>query len=458
MLNVPGLIDAAYSFGGQNLVDLFLDVGSDAEIAQQLIEAISERGYVSVFNMLLGRYDASLATPITALVYGEESEELISQTKTSQLKDTNTVEETEESTHKMIKEIARDDSQPLVQPESVTDLSNGQQDTDGLFVPRINGPDLVSFSVENIATSFFDQKLEGSRSQQYLYDDQPHNHFSESNYHMPTSSNNAKSEQMKYIADQEYQPRGNVMVAGTGAAVMKLIEVKESITYLFTEIIPILDKPSVNKLDKPGFVESEGLWSAAHFASGLAFSFAMPEGEAIGIIAKVMAPITGTSSYVLRHYYHSELKQDIFGSEVANSCLYNIAMDAGFGALTSVPIAAMTGNPLLVIYSASQGAAIASLSCFASGNGQDHSLLSTAAANLAAAATIYKFWPFEGLSSNFGSIMFAINKAANMLTGVILIHKTVATITKQIADNLPDLSWLSGYISSYYPRPRLRTC
>ena len=212
---------------------------------------------------------------------------------------------------------------------------------------------------------------------------------------------------------------------------MKLIEVKESISYILSDIIPVLDKATGTGL---GFMEKECFWIAAHFAGGVAFSFALPDSEAISIGAKLLAPVSATSSYTLRHYFHSEFKQN-FGSDLANSCLFNVAMDAGFGVLTNLPLSIITGNPLPAVYGAGQGAALSALSCLNTNNGE-HSILSYVAANIATAAATYQGWSFLGLSNGFDNVIIFINKAAHMITGVALIHKMVTAVTDQIINNL----------------------
>ncbi len=242
-----------------------------------------------------------------------------------------------------------------------------------------------------------------------------------------------------YQLDQEssstnhyYKSRANTLVSDTGATVMKLIEVKESISYIFTDIIPIFDKEKT--IDKISFVEKEGFWTAAHFVCGIAFSFAVPGVDALSTASKLLAPISATSLYVLRHYYHSELKQNLLGQEAANSCLFNIAMDAGFGALTSLPIAFMTGSPILMLYGAGQSAIIAATSCLSSD--RESTWTGYNAGNIVAAAALYNGFSSAGLTTNFAGIMLAVNKLATTLTTITLAHKVASKIIGQIEDNI----------------------
>ena len=336
LINDETLMSQANLFGGNELVRLLLDLGQEMEYGYQIIEAIREQGYKSVFRILLGYNDHADPTITSADVLLLEAD------------------------------------------------------------PR--------------------EKLEGSNSPSYTS-------FGSSD------SDKAYHQQPILLESSVTVTSENTQVAATGACVMKIIEVKESIGYLFTEMIPIFDKSQTQ--DKESFIEKEGLWIAIHFAGGVAFSWGLPGAKTIGTASKVIAPISATSSYTLRHYYHEEFKEHFPG--------YTLALDTGFAVVTGLPVAYMTGNYGILLENAAQGAAISALSHLPPA---EVSWAGWFTGNLAAlAVACKKASDVMPADHNFGSSIVTINKIASMLTAVTLVHKLTSQLTDQIIDALGSIAF-----------------
>ncbi len=352
LLNEHELMQKAYHYAGSKLTNLLIELGREAYFADYILNEISQQGYRSVFDILLGR-----------------------------------------SAFKV-------------------------------------GVDYVDVMADSVGISqTHDQTLALKVKLSYVSEDE---------------SPSSQDKSMIYLTDVRYNnhnqfPAGNSLVAGSGAGLMKLIEVKESIFYIFTDIIPLINKS--NSAEKNSFVEKEGLWSVAHLAGGIAFSYSLPGGETLSAMSKILAPLSGTSSYVLRHYWHSEIKQNLIGKEAASSCAYNIVMDGVFGALTAIPVSIITANPSLILYGAGQGGFMAATSCFNSG--EEKSWTIYIAGNIAAAATLYNSFSIAGVGANFGGLMIGINKLATAVTKIALVHKVVTTVTEQMGGAELD-KWLWG--------------
>lgn len=337
LINDETLMSQAKLFGGNELVRLLLDLGQNSEYCYQIIEAIREQGYDTVFKTLLGIQDADYSV-IASHDYTPEKGIVLTDSKSTQ------------------------------------QLKND-----------------ITLSLKSYDVSYTDK---------------------------------TKNDQALLIADSSQTSSGNALVSISGAGVMKVIEVKESITYLFTEIIPIFDKPPSQEEDS--FLSKEGVWISIHLAGGIAFSWGLPGAENIGMASRVLAPISATSSYALRHYYHEEFKQQCPG--------YTLALDTVFTVLTSLPVAYMTGNYGILVQSAGHGAAINLLSQFSS---NEVSWNGWFAGNLAALAIACKkaadIMPAE---HNFGGAIITINKIASMIAGVTLAYKLVSQVAEHVIDTI----------------------
>jgi hypothetical protein len=273
----------------------------------------------------------------------------------------------------------------------------------------------------------------------------------------PTGSGDSK-DSLAYCSHYEHSAHsdnlktGRQMVSLTGGTIMKLVETKEAIKYIFTEIIPILStgsnntthaeasKDSSNKQNS--FLDQEGMWIGLHLLGGLSFTLAHP-GSSLSISNKLILPVTSTSAYVARHYYHIELKQQLFGEGLlAGSCVVNMVSDTAFGVVMALPFAVTTANPLPLAYGAAQGAAMSSVNCLATNTeASDYSWISSIAANTAAVAavaytTVYRQGAVPIGMSRFESAILDLNKLASMLPIVTLLHKLVKAATDGALDYL----------------------
>ena len=208
----------------------------------------------------------------------------------------------------------------------------------------------------------------------------------------------------------------NKQITLASASIVKIIEAKESILYVLTEMLPVFSRPDykVGQNQTQDYLTKEGGWIIAYFISGASFSYFFPGADNIALVKKVFLPIFSTVNYAVRHgYYH--WKQEY----IADSCVANVMVDTVFGGVGNFPIYLMTGNFYAILYGAVQGGAIGVFSCIPTKPAESWS---NNIANVISLGGLFYF--SKSLSFNeFGEKLTSIMKISAALPAVTMVHK-----------------------------------
>ena len=215
-----------------------------------------------------------------------------------------------------------------------------------------------------------------------------------------------------------------------GGAMMKIVETKEAIFYILTEIIPWLDKDR-QASENSSFIETQGPWIAAHLAGGLVFATAFSSKAGVPVIA----PIFSTAAYTLKYAYHAAKLQLLGEYEGVGFGLVKVVADALWGGLIALPIALLTGNPLGIVYGALQGALIGGLSCYGhSSPSYDESTLLANTAVVGGLSYAYLQGMISLSASSYSNVMLSLTKVSNIILATAFLHNTVKSLSNVFYD------------------------